>query len=110
MPKIALTSCYVYWIYGVRVLLYFEIFSPSELQQKRKSCSNGMPRGIWNRRAAGFKNSSNNGIIGGVLELELAVVQQQIKIRFIMCSYKFYIKTPAILQSYKISVPVQLPL
>lgn len=63
---------------------------------------------MWNRRAAGFKN--NNGIIGEILDLELGVVQQQIKIRFITCSYKFYIGTPAIIQSCNISVPVQLPL
>lgn len=89
------------WAYGIAMFIEHQAFS-LELQWKRKHWSNGMPRVVWNRRAADFKNSRNNGIICGILELELAFVQQQIKIRSVICSYIFYIKTVAVLQYYDI--------
>lgn len=41
----------------------------------RSSMEESELRGVWNRKASGFKNSHHNGIIGGILELELVFVQ-----------------------------------
>lgn len=78
MPKITLTSCYIYWIYDIRGLFsecswiflmswdfhFFRASSEEKAFQQWHAES-----GIWNRRAAGFKKSRDSGIIVWVLDL-----------------------------------------
>lgn len=80
MPKITFTSCYTYWIYDIRVtglfsecswifLMSWDFHSFRASSEEKALQQWHAESSIWNRRAAGFKKSRDNGIIGWILDL-----------------------------------------